>query len=260
MERAGLLLARAQSAPRGAGRSRRRAASRATTRPSARCRESATTPPRPSPASPSGCRMRCSTATCCGWWRGSRTMRPISASRAHPRALPRDRAVLARPARSRPVQPGADGTGRDRLPAAQSAMPGLPAGGCCRARQQGTRRKLPVKLRKTEPVQIEGVLLLVRQDGPDPAASERAVGAAAWPASGICPRAEHLPSAQAGSASGEFRHTITHHHYRWAVYEAALSGTKAIGAPRSTGSKPHSLRRSRSPRPRAKALQLAGIL
>ena len=54
----------------GAAASRRPAASRATTTASARSRASATTPPRPSPASRSACRMRCWTATCCAWSRG----------------------------------------------------------------------------------------------------------------------------------------------------------------------------------------------
>ena len=40
-----------------------------------------------------------------------------------------------------------------------------PLAGCCRARQEGTAAQLPVKLRKTEPVRLDGVLLVVRNRG-----------------------------------------------------------------------------------------------
>src|SRR5205814_6952651 len=40
-----------------------------------------------------------------------------------------------------------------------------PLSACCRARQEGTTAQLPVKLRKTEPVRLDGVLLVVRNRG-----------------------------------------------------------------------------------------------
>ncbi len=50
----------------------------------------------------------------------------ISAGRTRD-TLSRDRAAVAGPARTGPLQSGADGTGRHGLPAAQSALPGLSA-------------------------------------------------------------------------------------------------------------------------------------
>ena len=107
----------------------------------------------------------------------------------------------------------------------------------CRARQQGTVAQVPVKLRRTEPVQIAGILLLVRKEDrillhQNAAAARRLAGF--WD----LPAAEQLPSARPGALCGEFRHTITHHHYRWSVYEAALNGGKPLGR-RSDGSTPH---------------------
>ena len=57
--------------------------------------------------------------------RGQRCRRYLR--RPHARALPRDRPAVAGSARARPFQPGPDGTRRHGLPAAQSALPGLPA-------------------------------------------------------------------------------------------------------------------------------------
>ena len=64
--------------------------------------------------------------------------------RPHARTLPRDRAAVAGPARARPLQPGADGTRRHGLPAAQSALPGLSAYRLLRrARRKARRRNCP---------------------------------------------------------------------------------------------------------------------
>jgi A/G-specific adenine glycosylase len=83
---------------------------------------------------------------------------------------------------------------------------------CCRARQEGTAAQLPVKLRKTAPVRLNGVLLVVRHRGRillrrrDAAASRMA---GFWD----LPAPEDLPAAKLGARIGEIRHTITHHHY-----------------------------------------------
>ena len=100
----------------------------------------------------------------------------------------------------------------------------------CRAVAQGTVAQVPVKLRRAEPVQIEGILLLVRQEGrillhQNGPSARRLAGF--WD----LPAAEQLPSARPGALRGEFRHCITYHRYRWSVYEAVLSGRKAMAAP-----------------------------
>jgi A/G-specific adenine glycosylase len=94
-----------------------------------------------------------------------------------------------------------------------------PLSTCCLARQQGITAQLPVKLRKTEPVQIAAVLLLVHKGGRvllrrTEAGSRRMAGF--WE----LPSPEQLPGARIGKSIGEFRHTITHHHYTFTVRAA----------------------------------------
>jgi A/G-specific adenine glycosylase len=89
----------------------------------------------------------------------------------------------------------------------------------CRGREAGTVDELPVKLRKTTPVRIEGVLLVVRHRGrvllrQRDAAARRMAGF--WD----LPSPEDLPEAQLGRHLGEIRHTITHHHYTLTVRSA----------------------------------------
>jgi len=101
-----------------------------------------------------------------------------------------------------------------------------PVAGECRGYALGTAEQLPVKLRRVEPVKIEGLLLVVRgaarrrgrillrQREPD---ARRMAGF--WE----LPTPEQLPRARVGRHLGEFRHTITHHHYTFGVAEAAGS-------------------------------------
>jgi A/G-specific adenine glycosylase len=89
----------------------------------------------------------------------------------------------------------------------------------CKARVAGTVAQLPIKLKKTEPVQIESVLLVARNRGRfllrrREATARRMAGF--WD----LPSAEELPSAKHGRLLGTFRHTITHHHYTFAVIAA----------------------------------------
>jgi A/G-specific adenine glycosylase len=88
----------------------------------------------------------------------------------------------------------------------------------CAARQAGTASQLPVKLRKTTPERIEaelavvmrrGRVLLWRRDD----ASRRMAGF--WE----LPAPDQLADFRAARRAGEFRHTITHHHYRFTVLE-----------------------------------------
>lgn len=125
----------------------------------------------------------------------------------------------------------------------------------CQARAAGNAAQLPVKLHRTEPVQIEAVLLVIR--------SVRRVllrrrHASARRMAGFweLPAPEDLPAARLGKTLGEFRHTITHHHYRFTVLAARGRPTGAeyewfepprlLAIPLSTSAR--------------KALKLAGIL
>ena len=96
-----------------------------------------------------------------------------------------------------------------------------PLSGECRARREGTAAQLPVKLRKTVPQRIEETLLVIEKDGrvllrQRPADAGRMAGF--WE----LPSPEHLPGARPGAQIGTFRHTITHHLYRFTVRTATL--------------------------------------
>ena len=122
----GYYLARPQSAPRRAAGGGERAVSRAITRPSAHCRESAIIPRPPSPASPSDCRTRWSMAMSCGWWRAWKT---TPSDIAAPRTRERFRAIVQQWMGRLPAgrfQSGPDGIGRHRLPAGESPVPRVP--------------------------------------------------------------------------------------------------------------------------------------
>jgi adenine-specific DNA glycosylase len=76
-----------------------------------------------------------------------------------------------------------------------------------------------VKLRKTAPVRLNGILLVVRNRGrillrQRHAAASRMAGF--WD----LPAPEDLPAAKLGARIGEIRHTITHHHYTLEVRSA----------------------------------------
>ena len=87
-----------------------------------------------------------------------------------------------------------------------------PLGDACRSRAEGTAAQLPVKLRKTEPVRIEGVLLIVR-NGERILLRRRDADARRMAGFWDLPTAEELPGARQGRSLGTIRHTITHHHY-----------------------------------------------
>jgi A/G-specific adenine glycosylase len=100
-----------------------------------------------------------------------------------------------------------------------------PLASTCRAMAEGTVEQLPVKLRRTEPVAIESLLLVVRKGGrillrqrePD---ARRMAGF--WE----LPTPEQLPRARIGRHLGAFRHTITYHHYTFGVAEASGATTR----------------------------------
>jgi A/G-specific adenine glycosylase len=101
-----------------------------------------------------------------------------------------------------------------------------PVAGSCRARAAGTVGQLPVKLRKKEPVAIAAVLLLVRR-GERVLLRQKEAAARRMAGFWELPAPEELHGARTGKIWGEFRHTITHHHYTFTVQSAAV---RAIGA------------------------------
>jgi A/G-specific adenine glycosylase len=98
--------------------------------------------------------------------------------------------------------------------------PVCPVASLCRARESGTVLELPVKLRKTRPVRIAGALLVVRK-GRSILLRQREAGARRWAGFWDLPAPEDLPGSRAGARLGEFRHTITHHHYTLTVLAGA---------------------------------------
>ena len=125
----------------------------------------------------------------------------------------------------------------------------------CRALAAGTVAQLPVKLRKIEPVAIAAVLLLVRR-GDRVLLRQKEAGARRMAGFWELPAPEELSGARAGKCWGEFRHTITHHHYTFTVRSASVrtigadfrwfSAGELAGIPLSTTAR--------------KALKLAGFL
>jgi A/G-specific adenine glycosylase len=89
----------------------------------------------------------------------------------------------------------------------------------CLAREAGTTAQLPVKLRKTVPVRIDGVLLIVRS-GDRVLLRQRDAAARRMAGFWDLPTPEDLPEARLDDRLGEIRHTITHHHYTFAVRRA----------------------------------------
>ena len=106
--------------------------------------------------------------------------------------------------------------------------PACPLESMCAARAAGTAASLPVKLRKKEPVRIEGVLLVVRKGGRVLLRKEEE-GAARMAGFWGLPSPTDLPEAGIGEPLGEFRHSITHHRYSFSVYSARLGRRSESG-------------------------------
>ena len=97
-----------------------------------------------------------------------------------------------------------------------------PLSGLCEAHRYGTAAQLPVKLRRQEPVRLEGTLLVVRSRG-RVLLRQREAGARRMAGFWDLPTPEDLPHARMGRAFGQVRHTITHHHYRFDVLAATTA-------------------------------------
>lgn len=96
----------------------------------------------------------------------------------------------------------------------------------CRAFAEGTADQLPVKLRRAEPVKIESLLLVVRKNQ-RVLLRQRDAGARRMAGFWELPTPEDLPRARIGRRLGEFRHTITHHHFTFAVAQATAAPARA---------------------------------
>ncbi len=99
-----------------------------------------------------------------------------------------------------------------------------PLAAVCRAREEGTAAQLPVKPPRATPVEIEGVLLIVRR-GRRVLLRQRPPHARRMAGFWDLPTPDDLPSARTGASFGEIRHTITHHHYRLQVVAATAGRT-----------------------------------
>jgi A/G-specific adenine glycosylase len=91
----------------------------------------------------------------------------------------------------------------------------------CKGFAEGRQQELPVKTKPSKAVFLERTLLLIEQDGKllmrqqnDPA--KRMLGF--WDLL----EPEHAQSARITSELGEFRHTITHHRFRFRVVRAEV--------------------------------------
>ena len=104
-----------------------------------------------------------------------------------------------------------------------------PLGQRCRALAAGTVTQLPVKLRKAQPIHLDAVLLVVR-DGARVLLRQRDADARCMAGFWDLPTPQDLPLARRGRRLGHFRHTITHHYYRFEVVTAKPRGGHPPGA------------------------------
>jgi A/G-specific adenine glycosylase len=85
----------------------------------------------------------------------------------------------------------------------------------CRAHRNGLQHTIPAKRVKPAPVRLTRTLLLVRSRG-------RVLLAPGARVHGFWDLPEEIPGAEVGGVVGEFRHTITHRHYRFVVRRAKV--------------------------------------
>jgi A/G-specific adenine glycosylase len=91
--------------------------------------------------------------------------------------------------------------------------PECPVRANCAAYRAGTQNDLPPKRAKPQPEQLERTLLIIRRN--------RSILLTPSPrVKGFWDLPEPFPQSREGAKLGEFRHTITHRHYRFTVKEA----------------------------------------
>jgi len=105
-----------------------------------------------------------------------------------------------------------------------------PVAAHCAARRAGTQNDLPLKRAKPAPEHLERTLLVIRRHG-------RILLTPSSRVKGFWDLPEHMDnsaSVRIGATLGDFRHTITHRHYRFTVKEA-LMGAAPKGSRWHTG-------------------------
>ncbi len=105
-----------------------------------------------------------------------------------------------------------------------------PLAAVCQARREGRQRQLPVKLSRTQPVNIAMAVAVIERRGrlllwQRTADSQRLAGF--WE----LPSPEQLPDLLGTAEIGTFRHTITHHHYRVTVCVARFALNERVALP-----------------------------
>jgi A/G-specific adenine glycosylase len=88
-----------------------------------------------------------------------------------------------------------------------------PVAAHCAARRAGTANDLPLKRAKPAPEHLERILLVIRRHG-------RILLTPSARVKGFWDLPEHPAGVRIGATLGDFRHTITHRHYRFTVKEA----------------------------------------
>jgi hypothetical protein len=128
------------------------------------------------------------------------------------------------------LQPGAHGTGRHGVPAAESVVPGSARCACCAARQAGHRGAIAGEASQDR----AGAN---RSCAPAGAQSAGASCCGSAPKTSCAPHGRFLGTALARSScparasarrSAQFRHTITHHHYTFTVKTAARAAEPSL--------------------------------
>jgi A/G-specific adenine glycosylase len=89
-----------------------------------------------------------------------------------------------------------------------------PVAAHCAAYRAGTQRELPLKRAKPAPEHLQRTLLIIRRRG-------RILLTPSARVTGFWDLPEPEPGVKMGAVLGEFTHTITHRHYRFAVRETA---------------------------------------
>ncbi len=97
-----------------------------------------------------------------------------------------------------------------------------PVAAHCMARRAGTQNDLPLKRAKPTPEHLERTLLVVRRRG-------RILLTPSTRVKGFWDLPECAANARIGATLGDFRHTITHRHYRFTVKEA-IAGVAPKGS------------------------------
>jgi A/G-specific adenine glycosylase len=100
--------------------------------------------------------------------------------------------------------------------------PDCPLAAECEGHRLGTATELPVKLRKQDPVKIAATLVLVAR-GERILLWQRPADAGRMAGFWELPELDQVPGIRCGAMLGEFRHTITHHHFTFRVALGSLA-------------------------------------